>query len=85
MLAQNKDLTVVNAGFATLTEDDNEGLGLLQQGLAGTFRNHFDRFRYQLYQYAVIERALLDQDYMKDKILLESGCARGGGLNFLSQ
>lgn len=56
----------------------------MQNGLAGTFRGHFDRFRYQLYQYAVIERAQLDENYMKDRILLESGCARGGGLNFLS-
>lgn len=85
MLGQSKELTIVNAGFATLSEEDSEGLGLLQGGLAGTFRSQFDRYRYQLYQFAVVERAQLDENYMRDRILLESGCARGGGLNFLAQ
>lgn len=48
-----------------------------------TFRSHFDRFRFQMYQYVVIKNGGLTD--LKDKTLLETGCGRGGGLNYLSQ
>ena len=42
-----------------------------------TFRSHFDRFRFQMYQYVVIKNGGLTD--LKDKTLLETGCGRGGG------
>lgn len=45
-LATTKELTTTNAGFATLSEEDVEGMGYMQGGLPGTFRSHFDRYRY---------------------------------------
>lgn len=78
-------MTIINAGFATLSEEDMEGLGFLQGGIARTFRNTFDRFRYQLYHYVVIENGGLDERDMRDKLILETGCGRGGGLNYLAQ
>ena len=77
------DLTAINAGYATLSEEDLEGLGFLQGGVAKTFRNHFDRFRYQMYQYIVIENGMLEN--MSGKAVLETGCGRGGGLNYIAQ
>jgi hypothetical protein len=44
-LANNNDLTIINTGFATLHEDDLEGLGLMKHGVPSTYRNSFDRFR----------------------------------------
>jgi hypothetical protein len=44
-MANNNDLTIINAGFATLHEDDLEGLGLMKHGVPSTYRNSFDRFR----------------------------------------
>jgi 2-polyprenyl-3-methyl-5-hydroxy-6-metoxy-1,4-benzoquinol methylase len=82
-MANNTDLTITNVGFATTSEEDIEGLAYLQGGLPGTFRNHFDRFRYQLYQYVVIENGQLES--LGDKAILETGCGRGGGLNYLAQ
>lgn len=76
-------MTIINAGFATTSEEDLEGLGYLQNGLPGTFRNLFDRFRYQMYHYAVIENGFLES--LGGQVLLETGCGRGGGLNYLSQ
>jgi hypothetical protein len=43
-----------NIGYATLGDEDMEGLGLMQRGVPGTFRHAFDRLRYQMYHFAVI-------------------------------
>lgn len=67
-----------------MQEDDLEGLGLMKKhGILNRFRNTFDRYRYQLYQFAVLE---IGEIYdMENKTILETGCGRGGGLNFIAQ
>ena len=55
----------------------------MKHGILNQFRNQFDRYRFQLYQYAVIENGGFDD--MHNKTILETGCGRGGGLNFIAQ
>jgi SAM-dependent methyltransferase len=73
----------VNCGYATTQEDDLEGLGLMRQGIFNQFRNQMDRYRFQMYQHVVIENGGFDD--MQNKTILEAGCGRGGGLNFIAQ
>ncbi len=82
-LSQNTELTIVNCGYATTQEEDLEGLGLMRHGELNQFRNQLDRYRFQMYQHVVIENGGLDD--MHNKTVLETGCGRGGGLNFIAQ
>jgi ubiquinone/menaquinone biosynthesis C-methylase UbiE len=81
-MMNNTDITIINTGYATTSEEDMEGLALMKHGLQGTFRNQFDRFRFQMYEHVVAENGGLED--MRDKTLLETGCGRGGGLNYLA-
>lgn len=83
-MGMTQEFTTSNIGYATLGDEDLEGLGLLSRGIPGTFRNAFDRLRYQMYHFAVIEQGqLLGQD-LSDKVVLDTSCGRGGGLNYLT-
>lgn len=55
----------------------------MKHGVPSTYRNNFDRFRLQMYQFAVMEQSGIDN--FQGKTLLETGCGRGGGLNYLAQ
>jgi len=72
-----KDNTLVslNGGFA---EPGREN-GIYLQHL----EDNFDVFRYQLYDYVV--KSLGEVESMDGKTLLETGCGRGGGLNYISK
>lgn len=55
----------------------------MRQGVFNQFRNQMDRYRFQMYQHVVIENGGFDD--MQNKTILEAGCGRGGGLNFIAQ
>ena len=69
-----KDLTTLNTGYAEL--DEQEGL------FVDNVRGDFDRYRYQLYHYLVMNFGGVKS--MENKTLLETGVGRGGGLNYLA-
>lgn len=70
----NDDLTFLNVGFAGL----NEREGLFLEGV----RDVFDKYRLQLYHYCVVKNGGIHT--MENKTLLETGCGRGGGLNYIA-
>ena len=73
---RGKELTFLNVGYADLNEES----GIF---IKGAWRDLFDRFRIQLYHKIVIENGELES--MDGKTLLETGCGRGGGLNYLAE
>ena len=66
-------MTLLNVGYASL--DDGNGLFL-----EGDSKSAFDKYRLQLYHYIVVNNV----KSMEGKTLLETGCGRGGGLNYLA-
>ena len=70
-----KELTLLNVGYA----DMGEVQGLF---LEDPYRKLLDRYRLQLYHKIVIENGNIDT--MEGKTLLETGCGRGGGLDYLA-
>jgi hypothetical protein len=75
MFYQKSDLTLINVGYADLKKDD--GIFLKNNIL----RKSFDRNRLQLYHHCVIDNGELED--MRGKTILETGCGRGGGLNYI--
>jgi hypothetical protein len=74
---QSKELTLLNVGFADLNEAG--GLSLLEEN----DKAKLDKYRFQLYHKVVIENGNIKS--MEGKTLLETGCGRGGGLNYLAE
>jgi hypothetical protein len=70
------DLTLLNTGYAEL----NKPTGIF---LEGNSKALFDKYRIQLYHKVVVENGEIDS--MEGKTLLETGCGRGGGLNYLAE
>ncbi len=70
------DVTLLNTGYADLKE--SEGLFIDNQ-----YRQTLDRYRIQLYDHVVVRNGGIEN--MRDKTLLETGCGRGGGLNYIVQ
>jgi hypothetical protein len=64
----------MNMGYADLNK--REGLYL------DTFRDNFDKYRLQLYDFCVVKHGGLTN--MSDQTLLETGCGRAGGLNYIA-
>jgi tRNA G46 methylase TrmB len=76
------NLTLLNVGYADLAE--SYGLYLEDS----EERESMDRYRYQLYDKVVARngREVIEGfENMEGKTLLETGCGRGGGLNFLAK
>lgn len=69
-------MTLLNVGYATMGD---EGLSLL----GNEVKEKLDKYRIQLYHKIVIENGQVDN--MEGKTLLETGCGRGGGLNYLAE
>lgn len=74
MWLPTKEVTMLNAGYAEL--DEQEGL------FVDNVRSEFDRYRYQLYHFIVMNFGGVKS--MENKTVLETGCGRGGGLNYLA-
>lgn len=70
------DLTILNVGYADL----NATNGLF---LEGESKNSFDKYRLQLYHKIIVNNG--DLKSMEGKTLVDVGCGRGGGLNYLAQ
>lgn len=71
---QGKEMAQINLGYADLSKKD----GIF---LEGHHRTAFDKYRLQLYHHCVIDNGELQN--MNNKTLLETGCGRGGGLNYI--
>lgn len=67
-----KDLTFLDAGYADISDD-----GVFVTDLAA----HPEIYHIQLYHYIVLN--LGNMKTMRDASLLETGCGRGGGINYL--
>ena len=67
-------MTLANGGYAEL----NEREGIYLNGISDVF----DKYRVQLYDFVVIKNS--DIENMENKTLLETGCGRGGGLNYIA-
>lgn len=67
----------MNVGYADINEAG--GLSLLSE----EDKEKFDKFRFQLYHKVVLENGKINS--MEGKTLLETGCGRGGGLNYLAE
>jgi tRNA G46 methylase TrmB len=65
-----------NAGYADWYSHD----GIM---LRGHSRNILDRYRVQMYHHLIWELGRLND--MSNKTLVETGCGRGGGLNYLTE
>ena len=66
---------MINVGFASLEKPD----GVFVEKLRGMF----DCLRIQLYHYVVITCGGVQT--MKGKNVIETGCGRGGGINYLAE
>ena len=71
----DKEISLINVGYADLAKP--EGLFVQKK------QNPFDKYRLQLYHYCVIHNGKLND--MNNKTLLETGCGRGGGFNYIVQ
>ena len=81
MWDRGSDLTLMNVGYADLAEP--RGLYLDSEE-----RDSFDKYRYQLYDKIVVrngKEVIEGFENIESKTLLETGCGRGGGLNFLAK
>lgn len=72
------DLTLLNVGYADLSQP-----GGIIENLDEDKKQAFDKYRIQLYHKIVLENGNIES--MEGKTLLETGCGRGGGLNYLAQ
>ena len=70
---QGKDLTHLNAGYADISQD-----GIFLPELA----SHPEVYHIQLYHFLVAN--LGNVKSMKGQSCLETGCGRGGGLNYIT-
>lgn len=69
---QGKDLTHLNAGYADISQD-----GIFLSDLA----THPEIYHIQLYHFLVANLGNIKS--MKGQSVLETGCGRGGGLNYI--
>ncbi len=73
-----RELTLMNVGYA----DESMHQGLF---LEGEERDCFDKYRLQLYhKIVIINGGEAGIESMEGKTLLETGCGRGGGINYLA-
>ena len=68
-------MVFLNTGYAELESQD--GVYLKPE------RNHFDVYRFQLYHHIVLEFGGISN--LSGKMLLETGCGRGGGIHYLAR
>lgn len=74
----SEGLTLMNVGYADMSESQ----GLI---IEGEYRDSLDRYRMQLYhKIVVLNGAQSGIESMEGKTLLETGCGRGGGINYLA-
>lgn len=72
---QKNDLTTLNTGFADPEQID----GVFLKDV----RDRFDIYRIQLYHYLV--KSFGNIESMAGASILETGCGRGGGLNYIAK